>query len=80
MGSVLFYFGVIFFLHGSICCIFLPVVRKITFAFQRSIGIRIHYFECAGTYGFVGSGIIKPIIAAIRFFRNLVAWCQHRDG
>lgn len=49
MGSILFYFGVIFFLHGSICCIFLPVVRKITFAFQRSIGIRIHYFECAGS-------------------------------
>ena len=78
MGSVLFYFGVIFFLHGSICCIFLPVVRKITFAFQRSIGIRIHYFECAGSG--TRSGIIQPIIAAISCFRNLVAWCQHCDG
>lgn len=67
MGSILFYFGVIFFLHGSTCSAFLPVVRKITFAFQRSIGIRIHYFECARFYGFVGSGIIKPIVNTIRF-------------
>ncbi len=80
MGSILFYFGVIFFLHGSTYSAFLPVVREIFFTFQRSIGIRIHYFECAGSYGFIGSGIIQPIIAAIRCFRNLVAWCQHCDG
>lgn len=78
MGSVLFYFGVIFIQHFSICCAFLPDFREI--AFQRSIGIRIHYFECAGFYGFVGSGIIQPIIAASSCFRNFVAWCQHSDG
>ena len=78
MGSILF--AVIFIHHGSTSSVFLPVGREIFFTFQRSIGIRIHYFECAGTYGFVGSGIIQPIIAAISFFRNLVAWCQHGDG
>lgn len=80
MGSILFYFGVIFFLHGSICCAFLPDFRKIScFAYQRIIGSLICYYECAGFYGWVGSGIIQPIIAAISCWRNLVAWCQHRD-
>lgn len=80
MGSVLFYFGVIFLQHGSTCSSYLPVVREIFFTFQRSIGIRIHYFECAGSYGSVGSGIIQPIIAVSSCIRNLVAWCQHCDG
>ena len=76
MGSILF--AVIFIQHGSTCSAFTPDVREI--AFQRSIGIRIHYFECARSYGFAGSGFIQPLIAAIRCFRNLVAWCQHSDG
>ena len=60
MGSVLFYFGVIFFLHGSTCSSYLPVHRKITSFFQRIIGIHIFYFEYAGAC--FGSGIIiKPI-------------------
>ena len=49
MASILFYFAVIFIQHGSTCSVFLPVVRKITIAFQCSIGICIHYFECAGS-------------------------------
>ena len=57
MGSILFYFGAIFIQHGGICCAFLPDGRKITcITFQRSIGIRICYYECAG-YAFVGSSI-----------------------
>ena len=52
---LLFYFAAIFILHGSTCIAFLPVVRKITFIYQRIIGIRILYFDCAGAC--VGSGI-----------------------
>lgn len=60
MGSILFYFGVIFFLHGSTCSAFLPDFRKIScFAYQRIICSLISYFECAGAC--VGSGSIKPI-------------------
>lgn len=74
MGSILF--SVIFIQHGSTCSAFLPVVREIIcITFQRSICCRILYFECAGFYGSIGSGIIQPIIAAISCFRNLVAWC-----
>ena len=62
MGSILFYFGVVFFLHGSTCSAFLPDGREIfCITFQLIIGSLICYFECAGFYGFVGSGIIKPI-------------------
>ena len=66
MGSILFYFGVVFFLNGSTCSAYLPVVRKIfCFTYQRIIGSLICYYECAGFYGWVVSGIIQPIIAAI---------------
>lgn len=70
MGSVLFYFGVIFFLHGSICCAFLPDLRKPTFIYQRIICSLISYFECAGAC--FGSGTIKPHCATIIIFSYLI--------
>ena len=46
----------VFIKNGAIA--YLPFGREIIFAFQRIIGSLICYYECAGTYGFVGSGII----------------------
>lgn len=71
MGSILF--AVIFIQHGSTFSVFLPDGREI--AFQRCICCLICYFKCAGSYGFVGSGIIQPIIAATNCIQNLIAWC-----
>ena len=71
--GMLWFWGII--LHGALA--FLPNGRK-TYIYQRIIGSLICYYECAGTYGSVGSGIIQPIIAAT--ICNLVAWCQHSDG
>lgn len=74
MGSILF--AVIFIHHGSTSSVFLPVVREIScFTYQRIIGSLICYYECAGSYGFVGSGFIQPIIAATNCSQNLIAWC-----
>ena len=75
MGSILFYFGVIFFLHGSTCSAFLPVVREIFFTFQRSIGSLIFYIKCAGSFDSVGSGIFKPSGNTVSPRCNLIAWC-----
>ena len=49
------YYFVIFIHHDSTCIAFLPDFRKITRSYQRIIGIRILYFDCAGAC--VGSGI-----------------------
>ena len=63
---LLFYFAAIFIQHGSTFSAYLPVVRKTKcIAYQRIIGCRILYFECAGGYAWVGSGIIKPIVNTI---------------
>ena len=47
----------VFIKNGAIA--YLPFGREIICViFQRSIGSLICYYECAGSYGFVGSGII----------------------
>lgn len=64
--------------HGTFP--FLPVVcGKTTFIYQCFVGILIFYYECA-RYSFFCSCICQPTIAASFIARNLVAWCQHRDG
>ena len=51
------YFIAVFIKNGAFA--YLPFGWKIIcFIFQRSIGSLICYYECAGSYGFVGSGII----------------------